>query len=64
MRRCEGKNVDEELVMRVDEEIHVVQVNRQPSVYQQGVVDMTYSGGQVSEYVREVILSAAESEVD
>lgn len=56
--------MDEELVMRVDEEIHVVQVNRQPSVYQQGVVDMTYSGGQVSEYVREVILSAAESEVD
>lgn len=52
--------------MRVDEEIgynHVVQVNRQPSVYRQNV-DMTYLEGQVSEYVPEAILSAAESEVD
>ena len=31
--------------MRVDGYNHVVQVNRQPSVYRQGVVDMGAGGG-------------------
>lgn len=65
--RREGKNVEEELAMRMVEETGyspAVQENRQPLVCRQGVVDMTYLEGRVSESVLEVILSVAESEVD
>lgn len=57
-QRREEKNVDEELAMMVVEEIgysHAVLVNLQPSVYWQGVVDMTHLEGRVSEHVREGI---------
>ena len=63
----EGKNVDEEPAMTVDEEIvynHVVLVSRQPSVYQQGVIDMAHSEGRGSEHARVVTLWEAEFEAD
>ena len=53
--------------MTVDEEIvynHVVLVSRQPSVYQQGVIDMAHSEGRGSEHARVVTLWEAEFEAD